>query len=79
MCRIYFYAIFTDKWIPFLIQLVQSFTLGPLGILAHCKFGYFLLFPHGLNFVARTLFEYLPTTFVPFEHDGQIFDINLVY
>lgn len=61
------------------MQLVQSFNLGPLGIRAHCKLGYFLLLPQGLNFVARTEFEYLPTTFDPFPHDRQIFDINLIY
>lgn len=77
MRDLFFYT-FIARWIPFFIQLVQIFILGPLGILAHCKFGYFLLFPAGLNFVARTLFEYFPTTFVPFRHDGQIFDINLV-
>lgn len=74
-----YYKGFTSRWTPLLIQLVQIFTLGPLGIRAHCKFGYFLLLPQGLNLVARTLLEYFPTTLVPFRHDGQIFDINLVY
>jgi hypothetical protein len=56
---------------------VQIFTLGPLGILAHWRFGYTRRSPAGLNFVARTELLYFPTTFEPFSQSGQIFAIDL--
>ena len=43
------------------MHLVHIFMRGPFGIRAHCILGYFLRLPQGLNFVARTLLEYLPT------------------
>ena len=58
------------------MQLVQIFTLGPLGIRAHCRFGYTRRSPQGLYFVARTELEYFPTTFEPFSHSGQMFAIE---
>ena len=57
------------------MQLVQIFTLGPLGILAHWRLGYFLRSPAGLYLVARTELEYFPTTFDPFSQIGHTFAI----
>lgn len=68
----------TSKCTFFFIQLVHSFILGPFGIVAHCRFGYFLLFPAGLNFVARTELEYFPTTFDPLKQEIQILAIVLI-
>ena len=59
-----------------MIHLVQDFTLGPLGIRAHCRLGYTRLSPQGLNLVARTELEYLPTTREPLLQNIHVFAID---
>jgi hypothetical protein len=59
------------------MQEVQIFTLGPLGIRAHWRFGYTRRSPHGLNLVARTELLYFPTTFEPLSQSGHDFAISL--
>jgi len=60
------------------MQEVHILIRLPSGKWAHCKLGYFLFLPQGLNLVARTALEYLPTINDPFKHFGQILVIFLV-
>ena len=61
------------------MHLVQILIRGPLGMRAHCKFGYFLRFPQGLNLVARTLLEYFPTTRLPLSQSKHVVAIITRY
>lgn len=60
------------------MHLVQIRIRGPLGIRAHCILGYTRRSPQGLNLVARTELEYLPTTLEPFSHNRQMFAMFLI-
>lgn len=66
------------RCLPAFIQRVQIFWRFPSVIFAHCKLTWARTFPVGLNFVARILFEYPPTTKLPRSQIGQIFAIDLV-
>ncbi len=57
---LYLVYFFSFKCKPAFLQLVQIFTLPPSARVAHWRLGYFLVFPVGLNFVARTRLEYFP-------------------
>lgn len=61
------------------MHFVHILMRGPFGMWAHCKLGYFLLFPQGLNFVARTELEYFPTILDPFSHIGHVEFADIIY
>ena len=64
------------------MQRVQIFIRPPpevLGSATHWRLGYLRVLPVGLNFVARTRFEYFPATRVPFSQMMQIFVVAMIY